>query len=187
MANCKTYKLFIGSFTPCAVFHEFPLYLDVPSSDQNKKVGRIAGNSGTEHRIGIERRLLKQSSIVCTLLLLEVLLSFWIFPPLIGNRSSLITGWMVIINSSVNPMIYWLFNPKLKEELKKLLSRRSGSGMLRIPEDRIRGMVNGLRFLGRMQLMLNRSRNQSQNRPRNQSQSRLRNIEINVIQAVNMQ
>ncbi len=90
------------------------------------KVHHVNADPKEKRRAKADQRLLIQAFILCTVLLMENI-SFWVFPKVIqGPWASITTGWMVILNSSINPIVYWIFNTKMREETLNLLYKSAG-------------------------------------------------------------
>ncbi len=80
-------------------------------------------NAQNAERAKIERRMLLQGSIICAVLMAEVG-SFWVVPRLTKLFwGPYVTTCMRIINSTVNPVIYFVFNTQVRKEVYALFGR----------------------------------------------------------------
>ncbi len=90
------------------------------------KVHHVNADPKEKRQAKADQRLLIQAFILCTVLLMENI-SFWVFPKVIqGPWASITTGWMIILSSSFNPIVYWIFNTKMREETLSLLYKTTG-------------------------------------------------------------
>lgn len=94
--------------------------------------------TATERRNRRERSFLIQAFMICLSLFVEVLLFH--FAPWLAERNavdwywiSLLLGWITILNSSINPVVYIIFNPIIRRIVWELLGIKKPVALVRAP------------------------------------------------------
>ncbi len=73
-----------------------------------------------------ELLLMLQAAIICSILFLENI-CFWFLPYMFpGPYTPIVTMWIFIANSSINPVVYWIFNSNIRQEVLKLFHKLFG-------------------------------------------------------------